>query len=112
MGGSKCIYHQIPFRCLSTNTSNECIYHGPYHDWLEVNVKAKFGLVHVAMVLTCDHMDYTKTPISFDPCQSHLTLIEQVTYFSIIILWPLSNVDIQAVSNDPLKCSPSFEWQE
>src|SRR6266478_6089824 len=48
------------------NTSNECIYHGPYHDWLEVNGKAKFGLLHVATVSTRDHMDYTKTPISFN----------------------------------------------
>src|SRR5260370_42487422 len=62
-------------------------------------------------MLQChNHMDYTKTPISFDPCQLHLRLIEQAVCFSIIPC-PLPDVDIQAIPDDSLKCILSFEWQ-
>ena len=111
MNSSKRVYRQIPFRCLAANTSDPCTYYGPYRDWLELHGKAKFGLVHVTTASARDRMDYTKTPISFDPSQLHLALIERVPYFSIIPR-PLSNIDMQAVSDDPLRCIPSFEWQE
>src|SRR5258708_23434022 len=111
MDSSKRVYHQIPFRCLAANTSSQCTYYGSYRDWLEIHGKAKFGLVHVKTASARDRMDYTKTPISFDPFRLHLALIERVPYFSLIPC-PLFNIDIQPVPDEPLKCIPSFEWQE
>src|SRR5258708_25495572 len=111
MDSSKRVYHQIPFRCLAANTSSQCTYYGSYRDWLEIHGKAKFGLVHVKTASARDRMDYTKTPISFDPFRLHLALIERVPYFSLIPR-PLFNIDIQPVPDEPLKCIPSFEWQE
>ncbi len=111
MDSSKRVYHQIPFRCLAANTSSPCTYYGSYRDWLEIHGKAKFGLVHVKTASARDRMDYTKTPISFDPFRLHLALIERVPYFSLIPC-PLFNIDIQPVPDEPLKCIPLFEWQE
>src|SRR5258705_6035845 len=111
MYSSKRVYHQVPFSCLAANTSSPCTYYGSYRDWLEIHGKAKFGLVHVKTASAHDHMDYTKTPISFDPFQLHLALIEWVPYFSLIP-HPLFNIDIQPVPDEPLKCIPLFKWQE
>jgi len=77
---------------------------------LQANPDVRLGIVHIQDDDVWNRMDWTCHPISFDPQQPHLALVEIVEPFSVV-LGPSLHQDLKLGSGTGL-WSPSPEWQE